>query len=93
MAVIAVISSQFPKKIFFLMFCNIQTLFDTVCIFSLNLINFKVVMGIPVAMAPIFVSSSDFAEVSPVKFKNCDVIITSFATSSTHIYPIEGCYW
>ena len=51
------------------MFCNIQTLFDTVCIFSLNLINFKVVMGIPVAMAPVFVSSSDFAEVSPVKFK------------------------
>ena len=27
------------------------------------------------------------------KIKNCDVIITSFETSSTHIYPIEGCYW
>ena len=35
----------------------------------MNLINFKGVMGIPVAMAPIFVSSSDFAEVSLVKFK------------------------
>ena len=64
----AVISSQFPKRIF-LMFYNIQTLCDKVCIFSLHLINFKGVIGIPVAMAPIFVSNSNFAEVSPVKFK------------------------
>ena len=37
------------------MFYNvIQTLCDTVCIFSLHLINFKGVIDIPVAMAPIF---------------------------------------
>ena len=68
------------KKGFF-MFYNIQTLCDTVCIFSLHLMNFKGVIGVPVVMAPIFVS---FAS----KIKNCDVIISSFATSSTHIYPI-----
>ena len=36
------------------MFYNIQTLCDTVCIFSLHLINFKGVIGVPVAMTPIF---------------------------------------
>ena len=53
MAVIAVISFQFPKYIFF-MFYNIQTLCHTVCIFSLHLINIKGGIGVPVAMAPIF---------------------------------------
>ena len=50
------------------MFYNIQTLCDTVCIFLLHLINFKGVLGVPVAMAPIFLSSSNFEEVLPVKF-------------------------
>ena len=36
------------------MFYNIQTLCDTVCIFSLHLINFKGVIGVPVARASIF---------------------------------------
>ena len=36
------------------MFYNIQTLCDTVCIFSLLLINFKAVIGVPVATARIF---------------------------------------
>ena len=54
MAVITVISFQFPEKDFF-MFYNIQTLCDTICIFfSLHLINFKSVIGVLVAMAPIF---------------------------------------
>ena len=53
MAVIAVISFQFPIRDFF-MFYNIQTLCDTACIFSLYLINFKGVIGVPVAMAPMF---------------------------------------
>ena len=37
--------------------------------FSLHLINFKGVISVPVVMAPIFVSSSNFAEVSPIKFR------------------------
>ena len=84
MAVIAVISSQFPKKDF-LVFYNIQTLCDTFCIFSLHLINFKGVIGILVVMGHIFVSSSNFAEVSPVKFKT----VTSSLRHSqlqVHIY-------
>ena len=36
------------------MFYNIQTLCGTVCIFFVHLINFKGVVGVPVAMAPIF---------------------------------------
>ena len=56
------------KKEYFLMFYNMQTLCDTVCIFSLHLTNFKGGIGVPVAVAPIFLSSSNFAEVLPVKF-------------------------
>ena len=51
MAVIAVIAFQFPKKGFF-MFYNVQTLCDT-DFFSLHLINFKGVIGVPVAVAKI----------------------------------------
>ena len=35
------------------MFYNIQTLCDTVCVFSLHLNNFKGVMGVPVTMEKI----------------------------------------
>ena len=80
------------KKKFFLMFYNIQTLGDTVCIFLLHLINFKGVLGVPVAVAPIFLSSSNFAEVSSVNF----LTVTSALRHSqlqVHIYHIQGCYW
>ena len=92
MAVIAVISFQFPKKDF-LMFYNIQTLCDTVCIFLLNLINVKGVIDVPVAMAPIFFFVLEHGVTRIFRKQVIYVIITSFATSSTHIYPIEGCYW
>ena len=69
------------------MFYNIQTLCDTVCIFSLHLINFKGVIGVPVAMAPIFFLSWNV--LSRIFRKQVIyVIITSFTTSSTHLYPI-----
>ena len=77
----------------FLMFYNIQTLCDTVCIFSLHLINFKGVIGVCVDMAPIFFSVLEHGVTRFFRKQVIYVIITSFATSSTHIYPIEGCYW
>ena len=75
------------------MFYNIQTLCDTVCIFSLHLINFKGVIGVPVAMAPIFSFVLEHGVTRIFRKQVIYVIITSFATSTTHIYPIEGCYW
>ena len=84
MAVIAVISFQFPKKIF-LMFYNIQTLCDTVCIFSLHLINCKGVIGFPVAMAPIFFFVLEHGVTRIFRKQAIYVIITLFTVSSTHI--------
>ena len=75
------------------MFYNIQTLCDTVYIFSLHLINFKGVIGVPVAMAPIFSFVLEHGVTRIFRKQVIYVIITSFATSTTHIYPIEGCYW
>ena len=75
-----------------MIYIDIQTLCDTVCIFSLHLINFKGVIGVPVAMAPIFFFALEHVTRIFRKQVIYD-IITSLATSSTHIYPIEGCYW
>ena len=75
------------------MFYNIRTLCDTVSFFSLHLINFKGVIGVPVAMALIFFFVLEHSVTRMFRKQVIYVIITSFATSSTHIYPIEGCYW
>ena len=77
------------------MFYNIQTLCDTVCIFSLHLINFKGVIGVPVATARIFFFVLEHG-VTRIFRKQ---VITSFATSSTHniyimlqIHSVEHSY-
>ena len=54
MAVIAVISFQFPKKDFFLCFTTYKHYAIQFAFFSLHLINFKGIIGVPVAMAAIF---------------------------------------
>ena len=74
------------------MFYNIQTC-NTLCIFSLQLFNFKCVIGVPVAMAPIFFLVLERGVIRIFRKQVIYVIITSFATSSTNIYPTEGCYW
>ena len=61
--------------------------------FSLNLINFKGVIGISVVMAPIFIFVLEHGVTRIFREQVIYVIITSFATSTTHIYPTEGCYW
>ena len=73
------------------MFYNIQTLCDTVCSFSLHLINFRGVIGIPITIAPIFVFVLEHGVTKIFKKEIIYVIITSFATASTHMYPIKGC--
>ena len=52
--------------------------------YVLHLINFKCVIGVPAVMAPIFVSSSNLAELSPVK---SHYVIRNFK----YTY-ISGCY-
>ena len=80
------------KKGFFLCFTTHKHYAIQFAFFSLHLINFKGVIGVPVAMAPIFFVLKH--RVTRVFRKQVIyVIITSFATLSTHIYPIEGCCW
>ena len=92
MAVIAVIFFQSPKKFFFdvLQHTNIMrySLHFFVAFYLL-----KGVIGVPVAMAPIFFFVLEHGVTRIFKKQVIYVIITSFATSGTHIYPIEGCYW
>ena len=61
--------------------------------FSLHLINFKGVIGVPFTMTLIFFFVLEHSVTRMFRKQVIYVIITSFATSSTHIYPIEGCYW
>ena len=75
------------------MFYNIQTLCGTVCIFFVHLINFKGVVCVPVAMAPIFFFVLEHGVTIIFRKQVIYVITTSFATSNTHINPTEGCYW
>ena len=60
---------------------------------SLHLINFKGVIGVSVAMALIFFFVLEHGVTIIFRKQVIYVIITSFATSRTHIYPMEGCYW
>ena len=57
---------------------------------SLNRV--KGVIGVTVAMAPTFLFVLEHSVTRIFRKLVIFVIITSFATSSTLIFPIEGCY-
>ena len=65
------------------MFYNIQTLCDTVCILLLHLINAKGVIGVPVAMAPIFFLSWNMVS---QKFLRNKLFTSSLRHSQLQVY-------
>ena len=94
MVVIALISFQFPETDFFdvLQHTNIMR-------YSLHFsfVAFDQSKGVKAfllpCMAPITFLVLEHGVTRIFRKQVIYVVITSFETSSTHIYPTEGCYW